>query len=273
MRSTLSKGASCLFRSGSVFGRAILLGCVSGAALLVLAVGQASAATYPGGGSTFTGSAEGWKVASSPEKSCNLLDPVENRTVLHEQRRPMTARPVHRRVRSRSAPTSRSTLISIFKSDVTAESPAFTAVGSGSGSLAFSRSFARGSAHAHPAVHLLGVSGRQNDQHQTESDHRDDRSRSSVRHQNRRRLTDRGPHLRGPDRSRDHRGPPRSACSAAKRRSLRQRRRSPVPTPPSATPAKKGKARRRERWQQREATSGKAAKAAPAASPAPGSKA
>ena len=37
-----------------------LLGCASGAALLVLAVGQASAATYPGGGSTFTGSAEGW---------------------------------------------------------------------------------------------------------------------------------------------------------------------------------------------------------------------
>ena len=40
--------------------QACLLGCASGAALLVLAVGQASAATYPGGGSTFTGSAEGW---------------------------------------------------------------------------------------------------------------------------------------------------------------------------------------------------------------------
>src|ERR1700712_1393760 len=42
--------------------RAALLGCVSGAALLALGVGQASAATYPGGGSTFTGSAEGWTV-------------------------------------------------------------------------------------------------------------------------------------------------------------------------------------------------------------------
>jgi hypothetical protein len=35
---------------------------MSGAALLALAVGQASAASYPGGGSTFTGSAEGWTV-------------------------------------------------------------------------------------------------------------------------------------------------------------------------------------------------------------------
>ncbi len=44
--------------------RTSLLGCVSGAALLALAVGQASAATYPGGGSTFTGSAEGWTVTA-----------------------------------------------------------------------------------------------------------------------------------------------------------------------------------------------------------------
>lgn len=42
-----------------------LLGCVSGAALLVLAVGQASAATYPGGGSPFSGSAEGWTLTAS----------------------------------------------------------------------------------------------------------------------------------------------------------------------------------------------------------------
>jgi hypothetical protein len=41
-----------------------LLGCASGAALLVLAAGQASAAIYPGGGSTFTGSAEGWTVTA-----------------------------------------------------------------------------------------------------------------------------------------------------------------------------------------------------------------
>ncbi|HTR75216.1 MAG TPA: hypothetical protein VMH33_08160 [Solirubrobacterales bacterium] len=51
-----------------------LLGLVSGAALLVLGVGQASAATYPSGGSTFTGSAEGWFV---PAKECKLLGTVE----------------------------------------------------------------------------------------------------------------------------------------------------------------------------------------------------
>ncbi len=45
-----------------------LLGCVSGAALLVLAVGQASAASYPNGGSTFSGSSEGWSL----ESKCTL---------------------------------------------------------------------------------------------------------------------------------------------------------------------------------------------------------
>lgn len=48
--------------------RVVLLGYVSGAALLVLAVGQASAAAYPGGGSTFTGSGEGWSL----EAKCTL---------------------------------------------------------------------------------------------------------------------------------------------------------------------------------------------------------
>jgi hypothetical protein len=55
--------------------RAWLVGCVSGAALLVLAVGQATAATYPGGGSTFTGSAEGWTVTakcSTPAPLCTV---------------------------------------------------------------------------------------------------------------------------------------------------------------------------------------------------------
>jgi hypothetical protein len=42
----------------------VLLGCVSGAALLVLAVGQASAASYPNGGSSFSGSSEGWSLES-----------------------------------------------------------------------------------------------------------------------------------------------------------------------------------------------------------------
>jgi len=42
----------------------LLLGCVSGASLLVLAVAGASAATYPGGGSSFSGSTEGWNVTA-----------------------------------------------------------------------------------------------------------------------------------------------------------------------------------------------------------------
>jgi hypothetical protein len=46
----------------------VLLGCVSGAALLVLAVGRAPAASYPGGGSTFSGSTEGWSL----EAKCTL---------------------------------------------------------------------------------------------------------------------------------------------------------------------------------------------------------
>jgi hypothetical protein len=45
-----------------------LLACVSGAALISIAVGGASAATYPGGGSVFNGGAEGWQVK---EASCN----------------------------------------------------------------------------------------------------------------------------------------------------------------------------------------------------------
>lgn len=48
--------------------QACLLGCVSGAALLVLAVGQASAASYPNGGSTFSGGTEGWSL----EAKCTI---------------------------------------------------------------------------------------------------------------------------------------------------------------------------------------------------------
>ena len=50
--------------------RACLLGCVLGAAaLLSIAVGQASAASYPAGGGTFTGGLEGWQVK---EATCNV---------------------------------------------------------------------------------------------------------------------------------------------------------------------------------------------------------
>jgi hypothetical protein len=121
----------------------ILLGCVSGAALLVLVVGQASAATYPGGGSTFTGSAEGWKVAASPEKSCNLLTLLKIELLCSNNGAydGTNGVPAGSFAVSTNIPIN---LISIFKSDVTAESPVFTAVGTGSGSLSLARSFAPG---------------------------------------------------------------------------------------------------------------------------------
>lgn len=50
---------------------ACLLGCASGAALFLLGVGQASAATtvYPAGGSSFTGNAENWTTAENEQSS------------------------------------------------------------------------------------------------------------------------------------------------------------------------------------------------------------
>ena len=121
----------------------ILLGCVSGAALLVLVVGQASAATYPGGGSTFTGSAEGWKLAASPEKSCNLLTLLKVELLCSNNGAydGTSGVPAGSFAVSTNIPLN---LIGIFKSDVTVESPAFTAVGTGTGSLALARSFAPG---------------------------------------------------------------------------------------------------------------------------------
>lgn len=120
--------------------QAALLGCASGAALLVLAVGQASAAAYPGGGSTFSGSAEGWKVAASPEKSCKLLgllaactnDGVYDGTA---------GAPAGSFAVTTNIPAN---LITGFQGELTAESPGFTASGGGTGSLALARSFAPG---------------------------------------------------------------------------------------------------------------------------------
>lgn len=124
----------------SCIRQAILLGCASGAALLVLAVGQASAATYPGGGSTFTGSAEGWKVAASPAKQCKLLGLLEacaNDAAYDGS----TGVPAGSFAVKTNIPIN---LITGFKSELTAESPVFTASGSGTGSLALARSFAPG---------------------------------------------------------------------------------------------------------------------------------
>jgi hypothetical protein len=119
-----------------------LLGCVSGAALLVLAVGQSSAATYPAGGSTFTGSAEGWKVASSPAKSCKALTVLEILCTNAGEYDGTAGAPAGSfEVKSNVTLN----LLGLFQSDLTAESPAFTAAGSGAGSLSLARAFSPGS--------------------------------------------------------------------------------------------------------------------------------
>jgi hypothetical protein len=116
--------------------RACLLGCVSGAALLSLAVGGASAATY--GGSTFTGSAEGWKVAASPEKSCKVLGLLEVLCTNSAGYDATVGAPAGSLAVNTEIPLN---LIGLFKGELTVESPAFTAVGTGSGTLALARSF------------------------------------------------------------------------------------------------------------------------------------
>jgi hypothetical protein len=117
--------------------RACLAGFASGAALLVLAVGPASAATYPGAGSTFTGSGEGWKEANS---ECKLLNLLELPLVCESSGGydgTAGAPPGSYAVKT-SIPIN---LIGVFRSAVTAESPSFVAAGGGAGTLSLSRSF------------------------------------------------------------------------------------------------------------------------------------
>jgi hypothetical protein len=119
--------------------QACLLGCVSGAALLVPAVGQASAATYPGAGSSFTGGAEGWKAASK----CQLLNVLEVPLLCTANGAydGTAGAPAGSFAASTNIPLN---LIGSFKSEVVAESPTFTAVEGGAGQLSLSRAFAPG---------------------------------------------------------------------------------------------------------------------------------
>lgn len=118
-----------------------LLGCVSGAALLALAVGQAAAATYPAGGSTFTGSAEGWKVASSECKVLGLLELELLCTNSGTGYDGSIGAPAGSFAAKAQIPL---IAVGLFKSNVVAESPTFTAAGSGAGSLSLSRAFVPG---------------------------------------------------------------------------------------------------------------------------------
>jgi hypothetical protein len=119
--------------------RACLLGCVSGAALFALAAGQASAATYPNGGSTFTGGAEGWKVAT---KECKVLGLLELLCTTEGTGYDGTAgAPAGSFANKAQIPVS---AIGTFKATYVDESPAFTAVAGGTGSLSLSRQFVPG---------------------------------------------------------------------------------------------------------------------------------
>ena len=119
--------------------RTLLLGCVSGAALLALAVGQASAAVYPNGGSSFTGGAEGWKVASA---ECKVLGLLEVLCETKESGYDGTAgAPSGSFANKAQIPVS---AIGAFKSVFVDESPAFTATAGGAGTLSLSRQFVPG---------------------------------------------------------------------------------------------------------------------------------
>lgn len=119
--------------------RTFLLGCASGAALLILAVGQASAAVYPNGGSSFSGGAEGWKVASA---ECKLLGLLEVLCGTEGSGYDGTAgAPAGSFANKAQIPVS---ALSLFKAGFLDESPAFTAAGGGGGTLSLSRQFVPG---------------------------------------------------------------------------------------------------------------------------------
>lgn len=119
--------------------RFFLVGCVLGAALLVPAIGQASAATYPGGGSTFTRGAEGWKVASAECKVLGLLEVLCGTAGTGYDA--TAGAPAGSFADKAQIPVS---ALGLFKASFLDESPAFTAGASGSGSLSLSRQFLPG---------------------------------------------------------------------------------------------------------------------------------
>jgi hypothetical protein len=100
---------------------------------MIIAVGQASAATYPGGGSTFTGSAEGWTAkAECPPVPLTLLCSA---TGSYDG----TAGNPSGSLADKTVITL--DLLGIFHSEVTETSPTFTAGESGAGTLRLERQF------------------------------------------------------------------------------------------------------------------------------------
>jgi hypothetical protein len=121
--------------------RTFLLGCVSGAALLVLAVGQASAATYPNGGSSFTGGAEGWQATSAECKALGLLEIAILCGTAGTGYDATAGAPAGSFANKAQIPIS---ALGLLKAAYVDESPAFTATAGGSGSLSLSRQFLPG---------------------------------------------------------------------------------------------------------------------------------
>jgi hypothetical protein len=112
--------------------QAFLLGCVSGVALLALAVGQASAAVYPGGGSTFTGSAEGWTV----EAKCPTIPaPLCVASGAYDATAGNPSGSLADKTEIAVG------LLGVFAAEAVETSPTFTATESGAGSLSLERQF------------------------------------------------------------------------------------------------------------------------------------
>jgi hypothetical protein len=117
-----------------------LLGCVSGAALLVLAVGQASAATYPNGGSTFTGSAEGWTGKTECPDLYVVLNVVPGLLCEGSAGYTGTAGNPAGSFEGKAAVTLN--ILNLFNAEEIATSPNFTVGTGGSGTLRLDRQFA-----------------------------------------------------------------------------------------------------------------------------------
>jgi hypothetical protein len=120
--------------------RVFLLGCASGAALLVLAVGQASAATYPSGGSTFTGSAEGWTGKTECPDVYIVLNLVPG--LLCEGSAGYTGAAGNPAGSFNGTAAVTLNVLNLFNAEEIATSPNFTAGDGGSGSLRLDRQFA-----------------------------------------------------------------------------------------------------------------------------------
>jgi len=112
--------------------QAILLGCASGAALLALAVGQASAATYPGGGSTFSGGAEGWTVTA---RCPTIPDPLCKASGSYDATAGNPSGSLADKTEIAVG------LLGLFTAEAVATSPAFTVGESGAGTLSLERQF------------------------------------------------------------------------------------------------------------------------------------